>query len=142
MRALCWIATFLLALLGVTLPAAAHVTLSGPLVSLSVALDWNNLARRAVMNPRIPVTAPAARRHPLPRLDVTSAPGVEPPPQVGTAVYGRVETWVRKVVIPQYVTPPDHERRFKLRTVYVLPFAPYVGCYGLNATFETDALLR
>jgi len=118
--------------------AEAHVPLWAPRVSLSLALDWNRLAIEAIHRPK--VCAPArARRHTIPKLTVTAA--APPRAQLVVAAYGRVEGVMRNVLIPHYVEP-DVDHRQKFRELYVAPFTPYLGAYGLNLTVETDALLR
>jgi hypothetical protein len=122
----------------------AHLPLFAPRVSLSLALDWNNLARRAIRQPRreVPPAPPARHRHAIPPLGVTDGAPAPEPVQHDVAAAARAEVWVRRVTVPQYVTPFNSDARFKLRSMYLVPFIPYLGCYGLSTVFETDAVLR
>lgn len=138
MRASATIAGFLLATLGFVGRADAHVPLWAPRVSLSLALDWNKLAVEAIARPKAP-KPPRATRHAVPKLTVTAA--APPAAHVAVATYGRVETWTRNILIPHYMEP-DLDRRQMFRVVYVAPYTPYIGAYGLTLTVETDALLR
>ena len=97
MRAPSLIAAFLLATLGFTGPAAAHVPLWAPRVSLSLALDWNKLAVEAIHRPKAD-TPPRVRRHTIGKLTVTAAAPARA--QLDVAAYGRVEGWMRDVLIP------------------------------------------
>ncbi|HXU73789.1 MAG TPA: hypothetical protein VN947_30930 [Polyangia bacterium] len=133
------LAAFLLSSLGFSTVARAHVPLVAPRVSLSLALDWNSIAATALRQPRHKPVAAKKPRHTIPRLTVTSAAPL--PPQRDLAAYGRVESWVRDVAIPHYVEPDvDHRQMF--RQLYVTPYSPYIGAYGLVLTIETDAVLR
>jgi hypothetical protein len=133
------IAAFVLATLGVSTVAQAHVPLWAPRVSLSLALDWNSIARQAARQPKPKPLATKKPRHVIPKLTVTgAAPALV---QRDVAVYGRVEGWVRNVAIPHYVEP-DVDRRQMFRQLYLTPYTPYMGAYGLNLTVETDAVLR
>jgi hypothetical protein len=138
MRAPSVIAAFLLATLGFASPAAAHVPLWAPRVSLSLALDWNKLAVEAIQRPRKDTTS-RVRRHTIPKLTVTAAAPARA--QLDVAAYGRVEGAMRDVLIPHYVQP-DVDHRVMFRQFYLAPYTPYLGCYGFNLTIETDALLR
>jgi hypothetical protein len=138
MRAAFIIAAFLLATLAATSAARAHVPLWAPRVSLSLALDWNKLARDAVTRPK-PKPVKKVARHLIPRLTVTAA--APAPNQLDVYAYGRAETFARSVLTPSYVEPnPDHRQMF--RQVYLFPYTPYLGAYGLILTVETNALLR
>jgi hypothetical protein len=139
MRALSPIAAFLLASLGFCPLGRAEMPMLGPGVSLSLALDWNRIAATALAHPE-PAAPPArAHRHEVPRLTVTTA--ALPPAPRDVAVYGRVAGWAQSVVMPGYVAA-DLEHRQRFRQVYVAPYAPYFGAYGLTVTVETDAILR
>ncbi len=138
MRALPSIAAFLLAILGFADRAAAHVPLWAPRVSLSLALDWNKVAVAALRAPK-PKPAPRVHRHTVPKLTVTAeAPRAA---QLSVAAYGRVEGFMRNVLIPHYANP-DVEHRHMFRQLYLAPYTPYLGAYGVNFAVETDALLR
>jgi hypothetical protein len=141
MRALCTTAAFLLATLAFAPKARAHVPLCDPRVSLSLALDWNKIAREAITQPAPKPVAHVAR-HTIPKLTVTAAAPATYQLGVAAAAYGRAENWARSVVIPQLYVQPDLDRRQMLRQVYVVPSAPYLGAYGLMLIVETDALLR
>ena len=138
MRAPSLTAAFLLATLGFTGPAAAHVPLWAPRVSLSLALDWNKLAVEAIHRPKAD-TPPRVRRHTIGKLTVTAAAPAHA--QLDVAAYGRVEGWMRNVLIPHYAEP-DVDHRQKFRQFYLAPYTPYLGCYGFNLTVETDVILR
>lgn len=138
MRALPAIAAFLLASLVFTGRADAHVPLWAPRVSLSLALDWNKLAVTAIHSPK-PKPKPRPHRHTVPKLTVTAAAPAAA--HVGLAAYGRVEGVMRNVLIPHYVQPDvDHRQMF--RQLYLTPYTPYLGAYGLSVTIESDAILR
>jgi hypothetical protein len=139
MRAPYIIAAFLLATLTFTPSARAHVPLWAPRVSLSLALDWNKVAREAVMRPAPKPTA-RVKRHTVPKLTVTAA--APPAYQIDVAAYGRAEGWAKHVLVPQFYVQPDPDRREMFRQVYMVPYAPYVGAYGLTVIVETNALLR
>ena len=138
MRASASIAGFLMVTLGFVSSAHAHVPLWAPRVSLSLALDWNKLAVEAIARPKAKKPARVAR-HGVPKLTVTAA--APQPAHVAVATYGRVETWTRNILIPHYMEP-DLDRRQMFRVVYLAPYTPYIGAYGLTLTIETDALLR
>lgn len=138
MRALHPTAAFLLATLGWSCRALAHVPLFTPHISLSLALDWNKLAHEAIARPASTPVAPA-RRHQVGKLTVTTA--APPSRQADTVVAARVEIWARSVLVPSYVKP-EVERTVLFRQLYVTPYAPYLGAFGANFTVETDALLR
>ena len=141
MRASFFTMGFLLATVGFSGRAEAHVPLWAPRVSLSLALDWNKLAIAALRElPTVKPGAPArVRRHNIPKLTVTAAAPARA--QLDVAAYGRVEGWMRNVLIPHYVEP-DLDHRQKFRQLYLAPYTPYLGAYGFNLTVETDALLR
>ena len=121
MRALSATVGFLLTSLGFCALARARAPLLGPRASLTLALDGNQVAIR------------------VPRLTVTAA--APAPAELELAAYNRVESWARDVLIPHYAQPDvDHKQLF--RQLYLSPYAPYLGAYGLIVTFETDALLR
>ena len=138
MRALIGIVAFLLATLGSSGPASAHVPLWAPRVSLSLALDWNKLAVEAISRPKPRPAARTARRA-TPTMPVTGAAPVLA--QRDVAAYGRVETWMRVVVTPHYAEP-DLNHRQMFRVFYFSPFTPYLGAWGAILTVETNALLR
>lgn len=138
MRALIGTAAFLLACLGFTGPADAHVPLWAPRVSLSLALDWNKLAVEAIKRPK-PGPAARAPRHVVPKLTVTAA--APAPAHLDVAAYGRVETAMREVVIPHYINPQEGQRQL-FRVVYATPYTPYLGCWGIMVTVEQNVLLR
>ena len=138
MRAQLLIAAFLLATLGFSGHADAHVPLWAPRVSLSLALDWNKLAVAAIRRPKS-APPPRVRRHTVPTLTVTAAAPARA--QLDVLAYGRVEGFMRTVLIPHYMEP-DLDRRQKFRVIYLAPYTPYLGAYGFNVTVETDALLR
>ena len=130
---------FLLASVGFSGPASAHVPLSTPRVSLSLALDWNKLAVEAIAKPK-PQAPARVGRHAIPKLTVTTA-APAPPMQLDFAAYGRVEVVLRDVVTPHYVQPDvDHRQMF--RQFYFSPYTPYLGAWGFVLTVETNALLR
>jgi hypothetical protein len=129
---------FLLASLGFSGPARAHVPLWAPLVSLSLALDWNQLAVEAISRPK-PKAPARVGRHAIPKLTVTAA--APAPAQLDVAAYGRVEFALREVVTPHYVQP-DVDRRQMFRQFYFSPYTPYLGAWGFVLTVETNALLR
>lgn len=138
MRASAAIAGFLLVTLGLGGTSRAHVPLWAPRVSLSLALDWNNVALEAIHRPK-PQPPARVRRHVIPTLTVTSvAPSLV---QRDVAAYGRLEGWARNVVIPHYVQR-DVDRRQMFRQLYLAPYAPYLGAYGATLTVESDALLH
>ena len=139
MRAQSSTVVFLLASLGLSGPATAHVPLWAPRVSLSLALDWNKLAVAAVARPKRPAP-PRVGRHVVPKLTVTS--GAAPVlVQRDVAAYSRCETWMRTVVTPHYAEPDvDHRQMF--RVFYFSPYTPYLGAWGAILTVETNALLR
>jgi hypothetical protein len=128
----------LLATVGFSGRADAHVPLWAPRVSLSLALDWNKLAVTAIRRPR-PDMPKRVRRHTIPKLTVTAAAPARA--QLDVAAYGRVEGWMRNVLIPHYAAP-DVEHRRMFRQFYLAPYTPYLGAYGANLTVETDGLLR
>ncbi|MDB4966371.1 MAG: hypothetical protein JWN44_2060 [Myxococcales bacterium] len=143
MRALYSTSAFLLATLALAGPALAHVPVLAPRVSLSLALDWNNLVMRALHAPPPPPASVTTRRHVIPKLSVTDGAQTRSAPQLEVQAVSRVENWARSVVSPRYdSTNADAARRTQFRTMYVTPFVPYMGCYGLNLTVETNALLR
>src|SRR2546430_14247411 len=72
MRALSGTVVFLLASLGFSGLASAHVPLWAPRVSLSLALDWNKLAVAAISRPKRPAP-PRVGRHVVPKLLATAA---------------------------------------------------------------------
>jgi hypothetical protein len=127
----------------------AHVPLFTPRVSLSLALDWNALARRAPAA-RPPATVAAPHRHTPPRLplaSVTQQPvsAVEPPIPSRTApetvAVGRVEGWARMLVTPSVAsTNPAEAHRLRFRSVYATPSVPYLGAYIMTINVETDVL--
>ncbi len=138
MRPLCATAAFLLVTVAYATTAQAHVPLWAPRVSLSLALDWNKVALEALSQPK-PKPVARVARHQVPRLTVTGA--APAPAQLGLAAYNRVEGTARQLLMPHYVEP-DAERREMFRQVYVMPYTPYLGAYGLVLTVETNALLR
>ncbi|HEY2745611.1 MAG TPA: hypothetical protein VGL86_13345 [Polyangia bacterium] len=91
-------------------------------VSLLLALDGKSLASAAMRrsNPVVTGVAPDAA-------------------QRDAAAIGHAEEIVRNVVIPHYVVP-DTVRQ-PIHQIYVTPFAPYYGAYGLSLNFEPRALL-
>ena len=133
---------FLLATLGIPATARAHVPLFAPRVSLSLALDWNNLAVRALHAPPRPTAPSTVHRHVVPRLAVTD--GAPPPARaLDFEAVNRVEGWARTVMAPRYYSAsPRQSSRMHFRAIYLNPYTPYLGCYGLTLTVETDALLR
>lgn len=143
MRALCSTVAFLMATLELCAPASAHVPLYAPRVSLSLALDWNNVVlARALAQPTAEATAATiVRRHRIPKLSVTSGATTPLPQALDVAAYDRVERLARAILSPRYDSP-DAEHRRLFRSVYLTPYAPYLGCYGFNLSVETDALLR
>lgn len=143
MRALCSTMAFLVATLALGARAAAHVPVLAPRVSLSLAIDWNNVVlARALAQPKTATAAATiVRRHRVPKLSVTSGASAPVPPALDVAAYDRVERLARAILSPRYDSP-DVEHRRLLRSVYLTPYAPYLGCYGLNLSVETDALLR
>ncbi len=134
MRAPSAIPAFLLATLGLGGVAHARVPLFGPRFSLSLALDWNQLAVAAMRGPRA-----CALRRPMPELTVTAAAPAHAPLEL--AAYGRVQGWMRDVLSPHYARP-DADRSQRFHQLYVSPYAPYLGAYGLSLTVETNLLLR
>lgn len=145
MRALCSTVAFLVSTLALGARASAHVPLLAPRVSLSLAIDWNEMVlARALAQPRGATATAAAtlvRRHRVPKLSVTSGATTPLPPALGVAAYDRVERLARTILSPRYDSP-DAEHRRLFRSVYLTPYAPYLGCYGFNLSVETDALLR
>lgn len=138
MRALHTTLAFLLATLALTSRADAHVPLWAPRVSLSLALDWNKVAQAAVLQPK-PKPVPRVARHQVPKLTVTAvAPAAA---QLDVAAYARAEEMARLLLVPHYVAP-EVDRHQNFRQLYVTPFAPYLGAYGLALTVETNAILR
>ena len=143
MRALHSTFTFLAASLLFCGSAAARVPTLAPRVSLSLALDWNNLAIRALQAPPRPAVPVAVRRHTIPKMSVTSGAARPAAAQLDAQAVGRVEGWARRVITPRLDRgATDAQRRIMLRAAYLTPYAPYVGCYGVNLNIETDALLR
>ncbi len=139
MRALHATLAFLVATAGLMARADAHVPLWAPRVSLSLALDWNKLAREAISRPRAVPVSPVSRRR-VPHLPVTGAAAPTLPPR-DVQAYARTQEWMRVVLMPHYVQP-EPERRQMFRALYVTPFTPYLGAYGLMLTVENNALLR
>jgi hypothetical protein len=143
MRALHSTLTFFATSLLLCGSAAARVPTFAPRVSLSLALDWNNLALRALQAPPRSAAPVAPRRHTVPKMTVTDGAVVPPAAQLDTQAVGRVEGWARSVVAPRLDPGTiDPHRRIMMRAAYLTPYAPYVGCYGVHLTVETDALLR
>jgi hypothetical protein len=139
MRALHAISAFLLATLLYGGRADAHVPLWAPRVSLSLALDWNKLAVDAIRRKPTAKAPPRARRHQVPPLTVTT---VAPPrAERAVAAYDRAQGWMRQLLIPSYVNP-DVDHRQSFRQVYVVPYTPYLGAYGVILTVEENVLLR
>jgi hypothetical protein len=102
--------------------ARAQPLLLAPRSALTLAIDWNSLATaKSHSNPAVTGVAPAMAER-------------------DAAAVGHAEEIVRNVVIPHYVMPDGG--RQPIHQVYVTPFTPYLGAYGLNITFETKALLH
>jgi hypothetical protein len=140
MRASFLTVAFVLATAGLSGRAEAHVPLWAPRVSLSLALDWNKLAVEAIHREKTkPIAPPRVHRHTIPKLTVTAAAPARA--QLDVAAYGRLEGFMRNVLIPHYVEP-NVDRRQKFRELYLAPYTPYLGAYGVNLTVETDELLR
>lgn len=133
---------FLLASLGLSTTALAHLPLNAPRVALSLALDWNQVVlQRALAQPRdATATTVVKRRHTLPKLSVTGGP-VAAAPSAGVAAYGRFEQTARAILMPRFDNPAAVHTRM-LRAVYLSPYAPYFGCYGAMLNIQSDALLR
>jgi hypothetical protein len=103
---------------------AAHAQpfLFAPRSALTLAIDWNSLA--------------AAKSHPNPAVTgVAPAAG-----ERDAAAVGHAEEIVRNVVIPRYVMPDGG--RQPIHQVYLTPFTPYLGAYGLSVNIETKALFH
>ena len=102
--------------------AHAQPLLLAPRSALTLAIDWNSLATlKTRPNPAVTGVAPAASEH-------------------DAAAVGHAEEIVKNVVIPHYVMPDGG--RQPIHQVYVTPFTPYLGAYGLSINFETKALLH
>lgn len=140
MRSLGSTLIFLIALAAVAGRAEAHVPLFAPRVSLSLALDWNKMARTALSRPAAPATV-VARKHDTPKLAVTGAT-VATTADVSRATIARVEAYARLVVTPSYTAPEPVQRERLFRAAFVMPYAPYLGCYGALLTVQSDLLLR
>ncbi len=120
MRANVLLAVMILAS-GICSVASAQPPLLSPRVALSLELDGNSLAS-------------SIGRHPNPAVT-----GVAPEvTQQDAAAVGHAEEMVRNVVVPHYVVPETV--RQPIHQVYVTPFCPYVGAYGLNLNIETRLL--
>jgi hypothetical protein len=150
MRAVSSIVAFL-SVSALAMPAArAHVPLFTPRVSLSLALDWNALARRAHAAPAPQATIATTRRHTPPRLpliSVTPRPAsavAAPIPSrttLETVAVGRVEGWARMLVTPSVAsTNPNEAHRLRFRSVYAVPSVPYLGAYIMTVNVESDVL--
>jgi hypothetical protein len=113
-------AAFILIALGAGGVARANPASAVPRVSLALAIDWSMPSTSSKL--AVTSAAPTAAQH-----DV--------------AAYGRFADLARQVVVPHYVEP-DVTRQQMFHQVYVTPFTPYVGAYGLNLTVESDALLH
>jgi hypothetical protein len=141
MRALASSLSFLVVIAALAGRARAHVPLFAPRVSLSLAFDWNKMARQALLHPeRAPATV-VARRHQPPRLAMTSGPVTAAPPPLQRSV-GRAELYMRVVLVPTYISPEEMRRTRMFTAAYVTPYTPYLGCYGAMLTVQSDALLR
>ena len=140
MRAVASTLAFLIAVTALAERAEAHVPLFAPRVSLSLALDWNKMAREALSRPVSPATV-VARKHDAPKLAVTGA-AVAATPDVARATVGKIEAYTRLVVTPSYTASAEVQRGRLFRAAFVMPYAPYLGCYGALLTVQTDALLR
>jgi hypothetical protein len=149
MRAVSSIVAFLLVGVAAMPQGRAHVPLFTPRVSLSLALDWNALARRAP-TARSQATVAAPHRHTPQRLSLTSvtqqpvsAADAPIPSRTApeTVAVGRVEGWARMLVTPSVApTTPDEAHRLRFRSVYAAPSVPYLGAYIITINVETDVL--
>jgi hypothetical protein len=141
MRALGSTLAFLVAAAAVAGSAQAHLPLFTPRVALSLAIDWNKMALQALQHPAPPAETTVARHHQAPRLGV-AGPVVAAPPPIDRAAVSKVELYTRVVVTPSYTAPTAVQETRLFRAAYMMPYAPYLGCYGVMLTVQSDALLR
>jgi hypothetical protein len=140
MRALGSTLSFLVVLAALAGRAQAHVPLFAPRVSLSLAFDWNKLARQALLHPEpAPATVVARPREPA-RLAMTGPVTAAPAP-VQRSV-DRAQLYMRVVFVPTYISPEQMRRTRMFTAAYMTPYTPYLGCYGVMLTVQSDALLR
>lgn len=142
MRALGSTLSFLIVAMAIGRPAQAHVPLFTPRVSLSLAVDWNKLALQALHHPAPAPATVVAHWHQPPRLEVANGPAVAAAQPMDVAAVSKVELYTRAVIAPSYQAPPALQQRRLLRSAYLFPFTPYIGCYGMMLTVQSDALLR